>query len=606
MNGSGQASSFLSISLGVVIVVGVLRYAQDVFMPLALSILLTFLLAPLVERLQHWKFNRVIAVAVSVSLAFGLIGAIAYVVLDQFVDLVNQLPRYRQQLRTNLMSLSGVLQDGVSETMRAVDQLTRELNRVAPAVVEPMGVRKVEIVPPAKNAFHAVTSMIGPLIKPVGTSAIVIVFVIFMLLKLPDLRDRVIRLLGSRNLRVTTEALDDAAKRVSRYLLMQTLINLWQGTLVTLGLHFLGLPNAMLWGALTMALRFIPYVGPWVAASMPVALSFAVFDSWTQPLLVVGWFIVLELVSNMVLEPWLYGSRTGVSPVALLVAAVFWTWLWGTVGLFLAIPLTVCLVVMGKYMPQLEFLQVLLGDQPVLEPQERLYQRLLASNRDEADDLLEDALRTTSLLEVCDRIIVPAMQLAEDDHDRGAMKNTKRQQVLAHINHWADELIDSRKHANARKAEPVSTDAADAGAKTFTPYVYCIPAGDQADEITAKLLVAVLLEHGITASTTRAADLSECPSSVIVVSALPPDAVTPARAVCRRLRATLGPSPLVLVGLWHATGDSLKAWQRLESAGASRMLTSFAVCLSQLSGHMESRRPGPAALEPVGAPAARA
>src|SRR5690606_31794583 len=187
----------------------------------------------------------------------------------------------------------------------------------------------------------------APLVGPIATAAVVLVFVIFMLLRLPDLRDRLIRLLGSEHLRTTTEAMDDAARRVSRYLLMQTIINAWQGMWVAIGLSLLGLPNAILWGALTVVLRFIPYVGPWLAAAMPVALSFAVFDSWVQPLLTVGLFVVLELFSNMVLEPWLYGSRTGVSPIALLVAATFWTWLWGPVGLFMAVPLTVCLVVIG-------------------------------------------------------------------------------------------------------------------------------------------------------------------------------------------------------------------------------------------------------------------
>jgi predicted PurR-regulated permease PerM len=575
MNSRVQVSPTLRVFLAIIVIVAVLRYAQDVFVPIALAVLLTFLLAPIVERLQKWHVNRSVAVILSVAVAVLIAGSVLYVVFDQFTDLVRDLPRYRRQLRANLSEIIGLFKGGVSGTTEAVEQISRELRRVAPAST-PGDVAQVQVVePPPSNAIAAVADFISPLIKPVATMAVVIVFVIFMLLRLPDLRDRVIMLLGARNLRVTTEALDDAAKRVSRYLLMQTAINAWQGFWVTVGLMMIGVPNAMLWGALTMALRFIPYIGPWVAAAAPVALSIAVFDNWQQPVLVAGLFVFLELISNMVLEPWLYGSRTGVSPVALLVAATFWTWLWGTVGLFLAIPLTVCLVVMGKYIPQLSFLQVLLGDQPALTPDERLYQRLLASNRDEADDLLEEALRSKGRVQVCDSIVVPAMQLAEEDHELGTLTDEKRATVFGHVNDWADDFgaLKGAGDEGFHGPPPAATGA----------QVLCVPAADQADEIVAKLLTSVLIATAIEARTGMVPEGDEPAPDAVIISALPPDAVTAARKACRRAR-NQWPGVPIIVGLWNASGDLQKTRPRLQGVGATAVVTTFSDCLAELNG----------------------
>ncbi len=395
-----------------------------------------------------------------------------------------------------------------------------------------------------------------------------------MLLRLPDLKDRVIGLLGSKNLRVTTEALDEAAKRVSRYIVMFTVINCVQGVGTALGLYLIGVPNAVLWGALTMALRFIPYIGIWVAAALPIALSFAIFDHWSQPVLVAGLFVGLEAISYVALEPWLIGSRTGVSPIALLVAAAFWTWLWGPIGLLLAIPVTVCVVVMGKYIPQLAFLYTLLGDQPVLAPHERLYQRLLASNRDEADDLLEEVARTQSRAEVCDEVIVPTLQLAENDFERGSLPDPKRLLVFEHIGEWAENFIAFKEVPRAPPGDPMM---ASIGAE-----VVCVPAEDEADEISAKLLTALLLEAGMKARTARNGWAEDCARpDAIVISALPPDAVTGARRAVRALRKRWHDVPVV-IGLWNAKGDSERARQRLEASGADQICTSFSECLTML------------------------
>jgi len=581
MNRPAQVSRMSVVLLTVVVVVAVLRYAQDVFVPLALALLMSFLLGPLVDRLQRWGINRAVAVVVTVVLAFAIIGGLVYIVLNQFTDLARELPQYRRQLRHNIKDLTGWVRLGYSDTTAAVSEFTEEFQKASPPVSP--RVSKVQIVNPTPTAFESLRSLFAPLFKPLGTAALVCVLVIFMLLRLADVRDRFIRLLGQRNLRITTEALGDAAKRVSRYLMMQTLINGWQGICVTIGLTLIGLPNAMLWGALTVVLRFIPYVGPWVAAAAPVALSFAVFDNWTHPLLTVGLFVLVELISNLALEPWLYGNRTGVSPLALLIAAAFWAWLWGPAGLFLAIPLTVCLVVMGKYIPQLEFLHVMLGDQPVLEPHERLYQRLLASNREEADDLLEASLRQRSLAEVCDTVVLPAMQLAEEDHARGSLREAKRKYVLDHVEQWADELIESGGRFHGKVVKPVPADL---------PHVLCLPGSDRADEIAAKLLAAVLGGEGIRAraasrANARSPDESIKPE-VVVISALPPDAVVFARYVCKRALASYPDVPIV-IGLWHARGDLQRSRQRLDPVGASRIVTTLSGCLAQIQSGVLTR-----------------
>jgi predicted PurR-regulated permease PerM len=576
MNGSAQASRGFFTVLTLVVVIAALRLAQDVFIPLALAVLLTFLLVPMVQRLEGWGINRLIAVATTVIVAFALIAGLFYVVFGQLSDLARELPQYRDQLLQNVAKVNGALRGSMGKISSLITELTTDLNKGVPGVVRHR-VPQVEVVEPPIGSLKALEQVFSPLAGPIATAVVVIVFVIFMLLRFSDLRDRIIRLLGERNLRLATEAINDAARRVSRYLIMQTLINGWEGLCVAVGLTFIGLPNAVLWGALTMVLRFIPYVGILVAVAMPLVLSFAVFDRWAPPLLIVGLFAGVETVSYLILEPWLYSRRTGVSPVALLVAAVFWAWLWGAAGLFLAIPLTVCLVVMGKYIPQLAFLHVLLGDQPVLSPHERLYQRLLAKNPDDADDLLDAELRRHPLIEVCDGVILRAMQLIERDHDQGSLREAKRHYILEHIERWTEELADSTPPsvAPAGRGAPDVPDADVASAPEEvagrTPTVLCLPASDHADELAARLAAIVLSERGFVAHAASRTELPslEQPPAAILISALPGDAAAHARHLCRRVRARF-PGVPIIVGLWHTELNLERSGERLASAGAAQ------------------------------------
>jgi predicted PurR-regulated permease PerM len=588
VNTSRQATANGTVLLTVIVVVAVLRLAQDLFVPLALAILLTFLLAPIVVRLRRWHINRVIAVIVSIALALGLIGVVGAVIFGQLSDLAHQLPQYEMQLRQHITHLRGFMRGGITDSLNGLDRLTGQIESLSPLARTPVYVQKVQIVAPPASLFEIMRELIGPLVKPLGWGLAVMVLVAFMLLRLLDLRERVIRLLGPRNLHATTTALDDAAARVSRYLLSQLLINSITGLWVGVGLSFLGVPNPGLWGALTLVLRFIPYVGIWAAGVLPFALSFATFDDWMHPAIVIGIYGSIELFNYAVLEPWLYAARTGVSPVALLLATAFWTWLWGLAGLLLSVPITVCVVVMGKYVPQLEFLEVLLGDEPALEPYQRLYQRLLTSNRDEADTVLEQALRAHSLREVGDIAIVPALRLLEGDFARGTLKPARRRAILDHVQQWVDELLEGMQRTDGR------------GLSWQSPSILCLPAEDQADAIIAKLLAAILLNQGICA---RVASLDlleeELASSAegleaVVISAMPPEAVPPARAAVKRIRSRAQDLP-VIVGLWGLDHDLDRAGQRLGSVGVSLLETRVAGCLERIEGLR--RAPGPSHVE---------
>lgn len=574
-----------------VAVVAVLHFAQDVMVPAALAVMLAFLLTPLVSRLERWGLNRPVAVALTTLIAFALLAILAYMVTTQFRQFVVELPSYRDNLLAKIRSFAGGAQGGGFErSIETVKELSDELQKSAPGKPDAFGITRVQIVDPPPNATQVLRGLFGPLIAPLSTAAVVVVFVIFMLLQREDLRDRLVRLLGAGQMHTTVTALDDAAQRVSRYLLMQTLINAIQGSIVAAGLSMIGVPNALLWGALTIVLRFIPYLGPLLAAVGPIALAMAFFPGWAEPLMVIGLILTLELITNNVLEPRLYGSSVGVSSFALIVAAVFWTWLWGTAGLFLATPLTVCLAVMGKYIPQLEFVSVILSDQPVLAPRERVYQRLLANDADEAQDLIDEAVHNSSLLEVIDQIVLPALRFAEQDHERGAINLDKRSALIEQL----AELVDNLPAMPARTSDAGATaqPAADAVAQAATPLLslLCLPAADRADALAAELLARVLAPSDFSTEVLGSATLKgemlehvgQSHPDVIFISAMPPAALVHARYLCQKLRGRFAEVPIV-VGLWDAQGDLQKAIERLSAVGATKIVTNAAAAVEELS-----------------------
>ena len=366
-----------------------LRFAQDFFLPLVLAGLLSFLLSPLVRRLERWRLGRVGAVLVTAALAFVLLGALTYLVTSQVLDLAGSVPKYRSNLIARVAALKTHENNPLRLAVRTITEVTAALNKPedaapTPAMADKVRPVRVEVVGTADGSIQMLMGVLWPVVGPLANTLVVIVIVIFMLMAGEDLRDRLIHLVGRGRLRVTTQALDDAGQRISRYLRAQVMVNASFGLAIGIGLYFIGIPNAVFWGLLGMVLRFLPYIGPWIAAALPLALAIAMFQSWMQPLLTVGLFVAVELVVANVVEPWLYGATTEISPLAVIVSALFWTWLWGGVGLVLATPLTVCLAVAGKYLPDLAFLDLLMGDKPSIAPGDRLYQRLLALNEEEA------------------------------------------------------------------------------------------------------------------------------------------------------------------------------------------------------------------------------
>ena len=427
-----------------------------------------------------------------------------------------------------------------------------------------------------------------------------LVFVIFMLIQREDLRDRMIRLGGTGRLAVTTQALDEAGQRVGRYLLMLLIINGSYGLIVWLGLWLIGLPNAFLWGLLAATMRFIPYVGPWIAAVTPILLSLAIEDGWRMPLLTVGLFVVLELFSNNVMEPWLYGTNLGISVFGIIVMASFWTWLWGPLGLVLSMPLTVCLVVLGRYVPRLAWLNVLLGDAPALELKQRYYQRLLAFDYHEAAEVVGEALKQGSVEQLYNDVLMPTLSLAERDRHAGELAENQRQFVYQTVRDAVEEFGE-----RARTPD----EAASEGTNPRTVRVWSVPAEDDADEIAGTMVAQILTAHGYTAEALPAGKVDEAllervaddAADAVLISGVAPGGVTHARRLCRKLRPKR-PRLVIVVGLWNATGPLGQSEARLKAAGADAVVTSFDKALTALEPAAEAdHAPQTEKLEPAAA-----
>lgn len=596
-----------------VTIVAALYFARGILLPIALAILLSFLLTPIVNRLEGWRLGRIPSVILTVACAFTGIAVLGYVMVVQCYDLAYQLPNHQREIlkkaRTLQSSGEGViarltatfryveegLDDEKKETETGGEAESGAAERGAPGndastrenslvqSLEDLSQKgkavPVEIVD-SMTAREIAQSVLGPLLAPVGTFLIVIIFVVFILLAREDLRNRFIYMVGAKQLSTTTQAIDDAAYRVSRYLRMQLIINSIYGLVIAIGLLLIGLPNAMLWGLLATVLRFAPYVGPWIAAILPIALSLAVFPNWSGPLMVAGLFAVNELISNNVFEPWLYGTSTGISTIGIVISAVFWTWIWGPVGLVLATPLTVCLTVIGRYVPQFGFINTLISDEEVLPAHLRLYQRLLAMDPEEGYEVAEEHLKNHSLGSLYDNVILPALRLAEQDRHQDTLDETKERFILRAIREMVEEL-GAQDHVAAHRGE---------GAKPSAPRtqstksgILCLPARDEADEIAGIMLAQLLATRGFEAQVVSTKSLAseaveqvrEHEPEVVCISALPPFAATHARYIAKRLRPQF-PEMRIVVGLWQTNPHSKKAEERLLASGIDRFVTSLA------------------------------
>ena len=581
-----------------------LYFAREILIPLAFALILTFVLSPVVALLQRSRIGRVASVAVAVLVAMAAAGCVVWIIAIQLVDVAKELPRYRQNIDAKMEALRIPTTGPLGLAANSLREIAREIaSPVAPLpdLEPPVPNRKqrtapktpalpvpVQIVPPPADGLEYLRDLLQPVLRPLAQTLLILIFTVFMLVKRFDLRHRLFRLVGLGRINILTQALDDAAQRVSRYLLMQVLVNTGFGALFGFGLYLIGVPNPALWGVVAGLLRMVPYVGTLVAAALPIALSLAAFNTWLPPLLVFLLFVGLELAIANILEPWLYGANTGISSLALLVAAVFWTVLWGPAGLLLSTPLTVCVVVLGRYVPQFSFLHTLLGDEEVLGAEAQIYQRLLAMDQPEAHSIVEQFLKEKSLVELYDAVLIPALNLAEQDRHKGAIDTTREEFLFLSINDMITELSE---HQLARDSSQVEDAAAQPGAAEHTgARIICLPASDRADEVTAAMLAQLLEQAGHAAlclpathaSPTEMLALIELrPDDVICISALPPFAFPPARTMCKLIRERF-PKLKLVVGVWGFSGDTEKAKARFERTQPDRLLTSIAQAVEQI------------------------
>ena len=597
------------------IIVMVLYFGREIIIPIALAILLSFVLAPLVGLLQRVRIPRGLAVVSVVIIAFALIFAMGSLLATQLAQLAGDLPRYQSTISEKIQSFrdttagrgtleraSGMLKDLSKELDKPKEAATALGAGASPKAAPPKPV-PVEVLQPDPGALQSLQSLISPLLHPLATTGIIVIFVIFILLQREDLRNRLIRLAGSHDLQRTTAALDDAASRLSRLFLIQLLVNGSFGVVIGIGLWLIGVPSAILWGILAGVLRFVPYIGAFIAAAFPLALAVAVDPTWSMLLWTVALFVVVEPIVGHVIEPMVYGHSTGLSPVAVVASATFWTALWGPIGLVLATPLTVCLVVLGRHVERLEFLDVMFGDRPALSPPEIFYQRMLAGDPTEASEKAEEFLKERSLSSYYDEVALKGLQLAQADAERGALDLERLTKIRDAVSEFANNISeqDDRPLPKATPTTDAEATSAVESVAEDAPYenlpilskedlppewqgehpVLCVAGHSLIDEAAAIMLGQLSTAHGLAARVEAAEALSTAnifrleTAGVAIVCLVYMDASSPAhmRYSVRRLRRKL-PKATIILGCWMkdmdpAALESLREGAKADLAAAS-------------------------------------
>lgn len=643
--------SALTIVLLLFVAIATLYVAQDVLIPIVLAVLLAFLLGRPVAMLEERRIGRITSVLTVVTVAFIFILTLGYVVGQQVYSLADNLEKYQGEVERKFATLTDP-DSGMGRLLKKLDRDVQQASQTpatlpatttaAEGVVEKAasdiaadpiraGAREVVDAPPATapappgtapanplyvtqaengTPVQILMTYVGTVAGPLGTAGLVVVFVVFMLLEREALRDRIIHVISRGNYTTTTRAINDAAARISRYLFAQSIVNGTYGLTIGIGLFVIGwffgndgtnpantdpvwFPSFVLWGLLCAVLRFIPYVGPAVSSIAPIALSLAAYDTFSVAIAVVILFVVIELISNNVMEPWLYGASTGLSTVSILIAAVFWTWLWGSIGLLVATPLTVIMMVMGKYVPALNFLNVLLSDEDALPPAVGFYQRLLAGAQPDAERIVRRVADADGPTAVADTVYLPALRLARRDRAENELTAEDETRI------FDDTLAIVRPPGSVVEPEPVEGATV---VPSTRPLMLACPAHHRADEVTLHVLAEALLPLGVrtTVLSTRSlpADVEAAVErekpALVVIGILPPGGLTQTRYLCRRLRRKFPDLP-ILVGFWGRVRDFDSLLIRLRDAGASYVLTS----VEQTRGQVGAMLPKPPAPEPV-------
>ena len=589
--------TFLTLSL----VVAALYFAREVLVPFALAVLMSFLLAPAVRLLRRLRAGRVTAVGLTVVVAFLAIFAFGAVVAEEVSLLGPHLPEYQHNIEVKLRALPKAipLQHWADE-LRRVTMVWRR-SETAPTTptasspdstataAEPAKPLPVQIESPEVTPLQLAETVVGPLLQPLAMAGLVIVLVIFMLLEREVLRDRLLSLAGG-DLHRTTEAMNEAAQRVSRYLISQLAVNAVEGTLIGIGLAIIGLPNAALWGILTLLLRFIPYLGIVIAAIFPMALAIAVAPGWSLLVWTAVLYIGIEMIVANLVEPRLYAGTTGLSSVAVLIAAVFWTWLWGPIGLLLSTPLTACLLVLGRHVPQLHFLDVMLGSEPVLTPDESFYQRLLAGDPEEATEQAEEFAKERSIDEFAEQVAIPVLARAQADSDHGILPPERRETVKNGFARILENLFD----------DTVLEDPSNEGDTTRpeSGFIVCLAGRNELDEAAAMLLASLLRARGHrayvfavdSAGALGGHRVALRDATVVCLSLISTASAARARHIVRRVRRR-APRARIIVGFWGLDATNAPPAETLPITAADAIATTLAEAIADIEAQVPALLP---------------
>lgn len=655
-----------------VLAVSVLFLAKVLLLPLGIAILFAFLLAPVVASLERLRFPRPIAALLVIFAFAALLCVITWSLFTQFIAIVNDLPSYRDNIAQKMQALHSPSNSAFGRAQRELESISDDLgiaNSTATGALQapshsddkPIGTspeRPVQVREVGRPTGRL--DQLGGIVEPLATALLSVVFTFFVLLQREDLRNRLIRLSGDRNLSLMTQAMNDASRRITRYFLLQVSVNLTYGAIVCGALYFIGLPHFVLFGALAVLCRFVPYVGAPIAALTPTLLSLAVFPGWRHAAYIFGVFVILEIVTANYIEPRIYGKHTGLSSLAVLIAAAFWTLIWGPVGLILSVPLTVCLVVMGSHIPMLEFLAVLLGDQPVIPPYTSFYQRLLAHDEREAANILDTALRDQPLVTVYDSILLPALTLVEMERQRGDLEESTVGFIRNSTAEMVDELgfralesntenpaiqnaapaaantsatldadnaqqrADSLPRDRGLLGEPLphASDPANEATSAANPAppvsILVIPVRDGSDNLVSTMLTQVLSLAGFQATSIPVlpidrtiAAVTEQKPSIVFLSGMPPVAMARAHRLYRSLRAINGRGPQpqiqhpgtdhslkIIIGIWNYSEDPARPAQMISRTEDLHVSTTLADAIAEARAHVEPR---PAVAEPLDA-----
>ncbi|WP_397571679.1 AI-2E family transporter [Schlesneria sp. T3-172] len=583
-----RATVVLTGAVVTCIVVMALQWGRPVLIPIALAVLLTFLLNPIVTALNRRGIHRIASVVIAAGIAGVILFGIGWLLTTQVTGMLEELPRNTERIKAKVRALkefgSGPTREHIAEMIQEISeelQLPANGKKTVPTS-EQEGAPGPVVVTPGGESWFNYTEYLGSAFETLATLAFAFVLLMFFLIEREDLRDRIVLLAGRARLAGTSKAVEDITDRVSRYLGMVALVNGGFGVVLTIGLLLLGVPYAILWGFLAAALRFIPYIGPWVGAIFPIAMSFAMSDGLWQPMSVLAFVLVIELISNNVVEPLLFGHTIGVSATAMIISAAFWLFLWGPVGLVLSAPFAVCLVVLGKNVESLRFLYLLLGDKPALSADQSLYQRLMLGDEHEAKKLIEKRMKDADSVpdEIYDQLFVPALVYSNRDVQRGFLDEEEQEAIHTTMRECLNEV--PLCVVNKEESEEESELQRESALSAPRARILACPGANESDVVVLTMLERLLdplhfdvqIQSLETLSSELAAEVRGSAPAMIYIASTPPGGMGHAKYLCKRLHAA-APNVPIVVGRFGPKRSRAHDRQQLEMAGASFVVTSL-------------------------------